>query len=90
MLVRVHISAFGRQLLAQHKSLRATATATTLSVGRTVTTARTITIRARARFHIRHAASARSPRSFAEPRTGALTTRIRTRSEAWITAIAPW
>jgi YVTN family beta-propeller protein len=48
IVVRVHISAYGRQLLAKHHILRVTATATTVSGGRSATTATTITIRAHA------------------------------------------
>ena len=90
VLVRVHISAYGRRLLAQHKTLRTTATATTLSEGQTVTTVRTITIRARAGFSSLHTASERALPWVADALTGTLPTRIHTRSEAWFTAIARW
>jgi YVTN family beta-propeller protein len=90
ILVRVHISAYGRRLLAQHKTLRASATATTVSGESSATTVGTITIRARAGFNTRLAARERPSPWIAEPRTGTLTTRIRMRSDAWLAAIAPW
>jgi Kelch motif len=60
ILVQVHISAYGRRLLAQHNTLRATATAITVSGGRSATTVTTITIRAGAGFNTRDSAPARS------------------------------
>ncbi|MGI8573092.1 MAG: PKD domain-containing protein [Solirubrobacteraceae bacterium] len=77
VLVRVHISAYGRRLLAQHHSLHATATAITSSEGRSLTTVRTITIRARAGFSTVHAARERSSPWFAHALRGTLTTRMR-------------
>jgi YVTN family beta-propeller protein len=90
VLVRVHISAYGRRLLAQHHTLRATATATTFSEGQALTTVRTITIRARAGFHTVHTVRKGASPRVADVLTGTLPTRIGTRSEAWFTAIAPW
>ncbi len=84
--VQVHLSAYARRLLAQRHTLRATVTATTVSGGHSATTVSTITIRARAGFHTLERSSPR----FGEPSTGTLTTRIRTRSEAWLAAIAHW
>jgi YVTN family beta-propeller protein len=77
VLVRVQISAYGRRLLARHRTLRTTATATTFSAGQTVTTVRTITIRARAGFNSVHTARERVSRWVANALTGTLTTRIR-------------
>ncbi len=88
--VLVHISADGRRLLAQHGKLRATATVTTVSGGRSATTVSTITIRARAGFSTRHSARRRSSPSIVAPRAGTRTMRLRTRSEAWLAAIASW
>jgi N-acetylneuraminic acid mutarotase len=45
--VRVHLSAYGRRLLAQSGTLRVTVTASGVSGGRTTTTVGTITLRAR-------------------------------------------
>jgi Kelch motif/Galactose oxidase, central domain len=88
ILVQVHISAYGRRLLAQHNALRATATATTVSDGRSATTVSTITIRAAAGSNTRNSARERSSPWFAEPRTGTRTTRTRARSEDWLATIA--
>ncbi len=90
VLVRVHISAYGRRLLAQHHTLRATATATTFSEGQALTTVRTITIRARAGFNTLHTVRKGASPLVADALTGTQPTRIGTRSEAWFTAIAPW
>ena len=47
--VRVHMASFGRRLLAQHRALRVTVTATSISEGGSTTISRTITLRARTR-----------------------------------------
>ncbi len=54
--VEVRISSYGRRLLAQRKTLRATVTAGTVSGGRTAVTVRTITLRARTGSKKRHSA----------------------------------
>jgi hypothetical protein len=43
--VRVHMASYGRRLLARHKALRVTLTATSVSGGLTASTVRTITLR---------------------------------------------
>ncbi len=88
--VLVHISAYGRRLLAQHKALQATVTATTVSGGRPATTVRMITIKVRAGFNTRQSARGPSSRWFRAATHRYAHNAAAHELRTWLAAFAPW